>query len=38
MYFLTMVTTVFIPGQFLSGVYGMNFEVRFPFWSDPYAC
>eukprot|EP00123_Amoebidium_parasiticum_P006816 comp17679_c0_seq1/m.17498 comp17679_c0_seq1/g.17498 ORF comp17679_c0_seq1/g.17498 comp17679_c0_seq1/m.17498 type:complete len:596 (-) comp17679_c0_seq1:211-1998(-) len=25
-YFLTMVTTIFIPGQFLSGVYGMNFD------------
>ncbi len=26
MYMLTMVATIFIPGQFLSSVYGMNFD------------
>ena len=26
MYALTVVTTIFLPGQFLAGVYGMNFE------------
>ncbi|CEG47607.1 magnesium and cobalt transporter [Plasmopara halstedii] len=26
-YTLTVVTTVFLPGQFLTGVYGMNFDV-----------
>ena len=27
MYVLTVVTTIFIPAQFLTGVYGMNFDV-----------
>ena len=27
MYFLTLVTTLFVPAQFLTGVYGMNFDV-----------
>jgi len=26
LYALTLVTTVFVPGQFLTGVYGMNFQ------------
>ena len=26
MYVLTMVTTIFVPAQFPSGVYGMNFR------------
>jgi len=38
MYVLTVVTTIFIPGQFLAGVYGMNFtympELGFR-WSYP---
>ncbi len=28
LYALTLVTTTFIPAQFLTGVYGMNFDVR----------
>ena len=27
LYVLTLVTTVFVPAQFLTGLYGMNFEV-----------
>ena len=27
LYILTVVTTVFIPAQFLTGLYGMNFAV-----------
>ena len=26
LYFLTLVTTVFIPAQFITGLYGMNFD------------
>ena len=27
LYILTLVTSVFVPAQFLTGLYGMNFEV-----------
>ena len=27
MYFLTLITAMFVPAEFLTGVYGMNFEV-----------
>ena len=27
MYFLTLITAMFVPAEFLTGVYGMNFSV-----------
>eukprot|EP00940_MAST-03C_sp_MAST-3C-sp2_P001524 g1524.t1 len=27
MYFLTLITAVFVPGEFITGVYGMNFDI-----------